>query len=148
VRPRRLGALLRGPSTSPLAAMKTAALFFASLGIVSAVVFIAGAYWYGRTAPPGMLVGPTLAGVLLIATHYWTLRRIRLASLARSRRWPLLVANFVLLGFFVLGLLYFLDLGSGIFFLAAFALFYLVPLAVNAIYLLGFDKSADDLAAN
>jgi hypothetical protein len=128
--------------------MKTAALFFASLGVVSAALFIAGAYWYGRFAPPGMLIGPTLAGVLLVATHYLTLKRIRQASPVRSRRWPLLVANFALLGLFALGLLYFLDLGRGIFFLAAFASFYLLPLAMNAIYLLGFDKGANDLAAN
>ena len=128
--------------------MKTTAIFCACLGIVSAVVFIAGAYWYGQTAPPGMLVGPTIGGMLLIATHYFTLRRIRLTSPTRRRAWPLLVANFAFLVLYSLGLMYFLDLGRSALFLSAFAFFYLVPLGVNAIYLLGFDKSVTDVAAN
>jgi hypothetical protein len=128
--------------------MRTAALFFSSLGIVSALIMVAGPLWYIRGLPASQVVGPLILTALLIATHYLTLRRVRVPLSARPSRRVLLVANGVLFIFFVWGLLYFRDKGRNELFLIGYGVLYLSPLGVNSIYLLGFDPASSDVAAN
>jgi len=49
-----------GPSTSPLAAMKTVTQFFGAVDVLSGVLFIAGGLWYGRFLGVPFVVAPLI----------------------------------------------------------------------------------------
>ena len=130
-----------GPSTSPLAAMKTVTQFFGAVDVLSGVLFIAGGLWYGRFLGVPFVVAPLILGIVVIATHASNLTRLR-NSASRVPRWLLIVANFVLFVSFVLGQVYTVQTRlHGPLFLWVFGSLYLLPFAMNLVYWIGFDRA-------
>jgi ABC-type xylose transport system permease subunit len=118
--------------------MKNSALAFGYIGIASGVVFLLGPLVFGTPGPsPAFFIAPVLVGLLVAVTHWRNTRRLRAS--APGRTGGLLAANLLLLAVFVIGFLYVLKRYAGsprlTYVLAVFALLWILPLAINASYL-------------
>jgi hypothetical protein len=114
--------------------MKPVALVFAIIGMASGVLVVLGPWLpgYGNSN----FTIPVAFGLLIIATHWFTIRRIRAESGARL---GMVLPNFMLLAIILLGVLYLPPnpasegrLSPGATLLAAV---FLLPLASNLFYL-------------
>jgi hypothetical protein len=118
--------------------MKNVALIFAYIGIASGLIFALGPLVFGTPGPsPAFLIAPVTVGLLVAATHWRNIRRLRAS--APGRAVGLLAANLLLLALFLVGFLYVQNRYAGsprlTYVLVAFALLWLLPLAVNACHL-------------
>jgi ABC-type xylose transport system permease subunit len=119
--------------------MKNTTLIFGYIGIASGVIFLLGPLVFGTPGPsPGFIIAPVTVGLLVAVTHWRNTQRLRAS--VRGRRAGLLAANLLLLAFFVVGFFYVLSRYAGsprlTYVLVAFALLWILPLAINAAYLL------------
>jgi ABC-type xylose transport system permease subunit len=126
-------------SKDQVAIMKIAALTFGYIGIASGVIFLLGPLLFGTPGPsPGFIIAPVTVGLLVAVTHWRNTRRLR--DSVPGRRAGLLAANLLLLALFVIGFLYVLNRYAGsprlTYVLVAFALLWILPLGINAGYLL------------
>jgi hypothetical protein len=133
------GALLRGPSTSPVTAMRKIALAFAALGMLSGVLFAIGPFLLGTpTGSPASFVLPVILGTLVVTTHGLNWQRLHASNFRFSRGW-LLAFNLTLLVFFLFGFVGMYRIGTVFphqpIRMIAFLVLWPLPFAVNAAYL-------------
>jgi predicted ABC-type exoprotein transport system permease subunit len=128
--------------------MKSAVALFASLGIVTALVFVVGPLIYSPHLPISQVISPICLAVFIAATHALMIRRVRFGR-RYPVRWVLIVANVILFLLFTAAAFY---LSDGSFrghagYLIGYLILYNVPFLMNLVYLIGFD-TASDVAAN
>jgi predicted ABC-type exoprotein transport system permease subunit len=128
--------------------MRSAVALFASLGIVTALVFVVGPLIYSSHLPLVQVITPICLAAFIGGTHALMLRRVRYGRRFPTR-WALLVPNVVLFLLFTAAAFY---LSDGPFrghtgYLLGYLFLYNTPFLVNLIYLFGFD-APPDMAAN
>jgi hypothetical protein len=118
--------------------MKSAALLFSSLGVLSGLLSWALGLWYAPVMPIDTVVGPMILGSVLLATHTLNIRKVRNAA-SRTPRSLLIGLNFFLSAFCALGLLYLIESSHhSVLFLVCFGVVFVLPLALDGIYFVAF----------
>jgi hypothetical protein len=121
-----------------MTAMRSLAVVFAVVGIVSGVLFAAAPFIFGTpTGSPASFIMPTVVGLSVVATHRLNFRKLRDPGSTYSRA-RLLIFNLLLLGLFIIGFLFMYRWGTNFgrmpLLMACFVLLWPLPLAVNVIY--------------
>jgi hypothetical protein len=120
--------------------MKSAVVLFASLGIVTSLIFVVGPLIYSPHLPISQVIGPICLAAFIAGTHALILRRVRYGR-RHSARWALIVPNVLLFLLFTAAAFY---LSDGPFrgragYLLGYLVLYNAPFLMNLIYLIGFD---------
>jgi len=117
--------------------MKRIASIFSIIGVASGVLFALGPWIFGvRDLALSNFLMPFIVGIVLMATHGLSLRRIQAGS---GKRFGLLVFNAVLLATILVGFLFVLHYPVGgdrpTLRMALLAAIFLLPLACNVLFL-------------
>ncbi len=117
--------------------MKRFASTFSVIGVASGVLFALGPWIYGNRSPaPASFLMPFMIGAVLIATHWFTFRKIQAGS---GTCLGLLLPNAVLLAVILLGFLFLPSNPASddrpTLRMSLLAAVFLVPLASNVLYL-------------